>query len=511
MVGADWRRRPNWRSWPDWRRTVYGSLVAIATTAALTACMVPIRAHLITATTALVLVVPVVSGVAVGGFVAGLVATGTCFVVYDFFFIPPYYTLYVQRAEDWVALGVYAVVMSLVARVVAMASSARAESQQRAAEVRRLFDLSELLVRELPTPKLLDTIVSSVKAAFELEGAALLLPLDGSLQVAASAGVPLSEREAQSLSATTGSPVRVEPVSPGGGSLQVVALVATGEAVGLMALRGAPGSRAEQQLLRAFANHLALALERAGLRDDAVRARLLEEVDRLRRALVGAVSHDLRTPLATIKVSASALLESGASLSPGDLKELAELIDAQADRLDRLVYNLLDMTRIQSGALELRRQPAAVGDLVEEALLVLGRGGRAGDIRWSAPDDLPLVDVDHVLVRQVLANLLDNALRHSPPGAPVNVSAKRVAGAKVEVRVTDSGPGVPLADQERIFQMFSRREAGGRGGLGLAISQAFLEAHGERIWVEDAGGRREGKGACFVFTLRALSDGHSTG
>jgi two-component system sensor histidine kinase KdpD len=278
-----------------------------------------------------------------------------------------------------------------------------------------------------------------------------------------------------------------------------------------MALRGAPSSRAEQELLRAFANHLALALERAGLRDDAVRARLLEEVDRLRRALVGAVSHDLRTPLATIKVSASALLENGASLSPGDLKELAELIDAQADRLDRLVSNLLDMTRIQSGALELRRQPAAVADLVDEALLVLGRGGRPGDIRWRAPADLPLVDVDHVLVRQVLANLVDNALRHSPAGAPVTVSARRVAGDKVEVGVTDSGPGVPRAEQERIFQMFSRREAGGRGGLGLAISQAFVEAHGERIWVEDAGGRAGAKGARFAFTLPVLQDGDRTG
>jgi two-component system sensor histidine kinase KdpD len=458
-----------------------------------------------------VLVVPVVAGVSVGGFVAGLVATGTCFFVYDFVFLPPYYTLYVQRAEDWAALGVYAVVMVLVARVVGVANSARAESQQRTAEVRRLFDLSELLVRELPTPQLLDTIVNSVKAAFELEGAALLLPFNGGLEVAASSGAPLSDQEAQRLSASSGAPVSVEPVSSGRGSLQVVALVATGEAVGLMALRGAPGGRAGQQLLRAFANHLALALERAGLRDDAVRARLLEEVDRLRRALVGAVSHDLRTPLATIKVSASALLENGASLSPGDIKELAELVDGQADRLDRLVSNLLDMTRIQSGALELRRQPAAVGDLFDEALLVLGRGGGTSDVRWRAPADLPLVDVDHVLVRQVMANLVDNAVRHSPPGAPVTVSAKRVAGAKVEVRVTDEGPGVPLGEQERIFEMFSRREAGGRGGLGLAISQAFLEAHGERIWVEDANGRAGAKGARFVFTLPVLEEGRSAG
>jgi two-component system sensor histidine kinase KdpD len=205
--------------------------------------------------------------------------------------------------------------------------------------------------------------------------------------------------------------------------------------------------------------------------------------------------------LATIKLSASALVESGASLSPDDIKELAELVDAQADRLDRLVSNLLDMTRIQSGALELRRQPAALGDLVDEALLVLGRSGRSAEVDWLVPDDLPLVDVDHVLVRQVLANLLDNALRHSPPRGAVTVSATSGADGKVEVRVTDSGPGVPPDERERIFQVFNRREAGGRGGLGLAIVQSFLEAHGERIWVEDARRGDGARGASFVFTL----------
>ena len=138
--------------------------------------MVPLRDHINVATPALVLVVPVVAGVTVGGFVAGLVATGACFLIYDFVFLPPYYTLYVDRAEDWVALGVYVVVMVLVSRVVAAANLAKAESELRAAEIRRLFDLSEMLVRELPAPKLLDTIVSSVKSGFNLEGVSLLLP-----------------------------------------------------------------------------------------------------------------------------------------------------------------------------------------------------------------------------------------------------------------------------------------------------------------------------------------------
>ncbi len=481
--------------------------MAISTAAALSGLMVPLRDQVNVATPALVLVVPVVGGVTVGGFAAGLVATAICFFVYDFVFLPPYYTLYVDRAEDWVALGVYAVVMVLVARVVAAANLAKAESEQRATEIRRLFDLSEMLVRELPAPKLLDSIVSSVKSGFNLEGVALLLPdVDGGLDVVATAGVPLSEIDTQRLAAGAGDPVHLGPVASERGNFQTVALVATGHAVGLLAVRGSGGSKAEQELLRAFANHLALALERARLREEAVRARLLEEVDALRRALVGAVSHDLRTPLATIKLSASALVDSGTSLSPDDIKELAELVDGQADRLDRLVSNLLDMTRIQSGALELRCQPAALGDLVDEALAVLGRSDRSAQVSWTAADDLPLVDVDHVLVCQVLANLLDNALRHSPARSLVTVSAVPTGSGKVEVRVTDSGPGIPAEERDRIFQVFNRREAGGRGGLGLAIVQAFLEAHGEHIWVEDAPRGHGTRGASFVFTLPTVPE-----
>jgi two-component system sensor histidine kinase KdpD len=442
---------------------------------------------------ALILVVPVVAGVSVGGFGAGLVGVAACFLAYDYFFLPPYYTLYVEGAADWVALAVYAVVAVIVARVVAAASAARADSARRAAELQRLFDLSQLLVREVPAAELFAAIVSSVKAAFGFEAVTLFLPRDGRLEVAASAGPQLVGPEGQPPGQRGVMPVLA---GPGGSGYQTVALVASGNAVGLLAVAGAHGTRREQEPLQAFANHLALALERAQLREEALRARLLSEVDSLRRALVGAVSHDLRTPLATIKLSASSLMESGPSLSPGDIKELAGLVDAQADRLDRLVANLLDMTRIQAGALELRRQPCAVAELFDEALAALGRPGPETEVRLVASPELPLVHVDPVLARQALANLLDNAFRHSPPGAVVSVEVSPAGPAKVQVCVSDEGPGVPEGEREGIFEMFSRREAGGRGGLGLAIAHAFLEAHGERIWLTSAP-----NGARFCFTL----------
>jgi two-component system sensor histidine kinase KdpD len=507
------------------RPLALGVAAAIGLTAALTALLLPLRSDLGSATVALVLVVPVVAGVSVGGFGAGLVGVVACFLVYDYLFLPPYYTLYISRGSDWVALGVYAVVAVIVARVVAALRAARGEAQRRNEELRRLFDLSELLVREDAGSSLLQEIVSSVLSAFDLEGVALLLPVEGLFHPVASAGSALAPEEAAYFSGTS-SPVRLGPLRAPG--WQAVALAASGKAIGLLAVCGARGGHEEQELMRAFANHLAIALERSMLREEAMRARVLAEVDKLRRALVGAVSHDLRTPLATIKLSASTLLDSAASLPVGDLKELVELIDAQADRLDRLVVNLLDMTRLQAGALELRRQVLAIEDLVEEALAVLGRSSKSPDVVLEVPEGLPLVEVDPVLMRQAIVNLLDNAFRYSPPGAAVTIEARglgpqdaperadsKLAGEltvaghgggandssghpRVEVAVTDCGPGVAEEDRERIFEMFERREAGGRGGLGLAIARAFIEAHGERIWVCLP---RQEEGARFAFTL----------
>jgi two-component system sensor histidine kinase KdpD len=491
---ASWWRAPRSVSR---RQAVVGSVSAVAMVIGLGAAMFPLRGHLSIATTALILVIPVVIAVAIGGVVAGIVATAAGFLVYDFIFIPPYNTLYVGAAENWVALVVYVIVTIVIAQVVARMNAARREARLRAAEVRRLFDLSELLVRESSMPDLLTTIVETVRRAFDLDSAALLLPVGEGLELVATSGAPLSELELHQVSVDRAVPVSLEAGVVQRGGIQAVALVASGRGIGLLALRGSGGPSKDSELLRAFANHLALALERAELGEYAVRAQLLEEVDRLRRSLLGAVSHDLRTPLATIKVSASTLVESSAKVTGPDIRKLGELIVGQADRLERLVSNVLDMTRIQSGALELRRQPTAVADLVDEALSVLGSLAELERVQWQAPADLPLVDVDHVLICQVLANLIDNATRYAPGDTQVTISARHSQDGAVEVAVADRGPGVPANERTSIFQMFNRREAGGRGGLGLAIAQVFVEAHGQRIWIDES----DGPGARFVFTL----------
>jgi two-component system sensor histidine kinase KdpD len=262
--------------------------------------------------------------------------------------------------------------------------------------------------------------------------------------------------------------------------------------VGLLLLSGFRPAPGDMSSLATYANQLALVLERRELRARAMRAELLEEVDKLRGALMGAVSHDLRTPLASITAAASTLRERGDELSRGDRDELVELIESQAQRLARLVSNLLDMTRIASGSLELRKEATGLGALLDDALALLP-ATVAERVVVSDPD-APLVRVDPLLISQVLANLLENADRHAPSGTPIEVSARR-DGDVVEIAVDDSGPGVPEGSRDSIFSMFSSGTGG--AGVGLAIARSFVEAHGGTI---TAGASPSG-GARFVMRL----------
>jgi two-component system sensor histidine kinase KdpD len=482
-----------------YRRGVVGSVAALAVMGVLVGAMLPLRSHLGVATAALVLVVPVVTGVVVGGMPAGVFGVVAGFLVYDLLFIPPYDTLTVGAARNWIALVVYGAVMLLVASVVSRLEATRRDAHQREQAMRRLFDLSDLLIEDRPLPEVLELIVSTVHDAFGLRNASLLLPVEGRLEVVGSAGEPLSESERRAVVPSPGIPasLRASPERTGGDGVQTVALSATGRPIGLLRIQGRTLSPHDQALLRSFANHLALALERAQLREQAVRTELLEEVERLQQAMLRAVSHDLRTPLATIKMSASTLRDRHLDVAPDQVDELLDLIDEQADRLDRLVANLLDVSRVQAGALVPHTEPIAVVDLVNEARRGLGHLADGTPVTLALDRDLPLVDVDHVLIGQVLANLIDNAVRYAPPGTAVTVAARPLDGAAVEVAVEDRGPGVARSERGDVFLLFNRSGTSGGTGVGLSIARAFLAAHGQDIWIEDA----TGGGARFCFTL----------
>jgi two-component system, OmpR family, sensor histidine kinase KdpD len=253
----------------------------------------------------------------------------------------------------------------------------------------------------------------------------------------------------------------------------------------------------EREPLSLFANQIALAVERAQLREQALRARVTEEMARLAKTLVAAVSHDLRAPLARIKASSSTLADEDLDIGPDARRSLARLIDGQADRLADLVQNLLDMSRIQAGMLQPRRTITSLADLVTGVAGDLAQALQGYQLRLDLPADLPAVDVDRTLITRVLTNLLENAIRHAPKGTPITVTAAPRSPDSVLVSVADQGPGVSPDRRDEIFSMLARRDADAGAGLGLTIAKTFVEAHGQRIWVEDA---TEG-GALFCLTL----------
>jgi two-component system sensor histidine kinase KdpD len=476
------------------RRTVVGTTAALASMVVLTAAMLLIRSHLNIATTALVLVVPVVIGVVAGGLLAGIVSVVAGFLVYDFFFIPPYLALWPAAPQNWAVLGTYVAVTLPVSWVVGRMNSAKAEARRQGHEIRELFGLSHLLVEDRPLDVLLSVVATTLAEVFGARQVAILLQKDERLEVVASAGEPLPSAQLR----------RVLPVTSGQASLEfeqdgllVLALTAAGRPVGLLLVSGEAATHHEREPLLLFANHIALAIERVQLRDKALQARLAEEMGQLAKTLVSAVSHDLRAPLTRIKASSSTLADSGLEIEPEKTRRLARLIDAQADRLADLVQNLLDMSRIQAGVLQPRRSVAPLDELVASVVGELTADPRARHICLDIPADLPPIDADLVLTSRVLTNLIENAMRYSPKGSPVTVRAVLDTSERIEVSVADHGPGVSPQRRSEIFELFARRDSDSGTGLGLTIAKTFIEAHGQRIWVD---GTSQG-GAIFRFTL----------
>jgi two-component system, OmpR family, sensor histidine kinase KdpD len=477
------------------KQIVIGTAAALVSMTVLTSAMLPLRGTLSIATTALVLVMAVVIGVVIGGLVAGVISVVAGFLVYVFFFLPPYQTFWVAGWQNWVVLGVYVVVMLPVAQVVAGMNAARRRELRQGRELRKLFELSDLLVEDKPLDVLLSVIVRSLMDVTGAAQVALFLPdEEDRLELAAAAGRPLTSRQLREVAPSTD--IRQAEQD----DLLVVALTASGRPVGLLALSADAAMRHEREPLLLFANQIALAVERARLREQALRTRVNEEMARLAKTLVAAVAHDLRSPLARIKASSSTLSDAGLDIGPDAQQGLATLIDAQADRLSDLVQNLLDMSRIQAGVLEPRCTVAPLSELV--GTVTNDPAVRDHLITTDLPDDLPPIDADLVLMSRVLANLIDNAIRHSPQGAPIQIRAvSRPLDDTVEVSVTDHGPGVDVNRRAEIFGLFVRRDGDAGAGLGLAIAKTFVEAHGQHIWIEDA----PGGGARFCFTLSAAA------
>ena len=485
-----------------------GWVVTLAGIAGVTAVLSPLRSRIHVATAALVLLIPVVVGVALSGFAVVPVAVVAGVLAFDFFFIPPYSTLRVGTWDDVIIALVYATVGLTVGGVVAQLRRARREAEELHAETQVLFELSQSLAGEETLDAKLDRILEQLVTALGLDGAAVLLAgagrVAGALTLAASTGAGLPEAVAERLTGDLDSPDLVLLTGP---PPATVAVLRSAEGrLGLLVAIGPPPGDTGRRLLVTFANQTAAAVERARLAEEAERSRVLEQVDRLRSALMGSVSHDLRTPLASIKASISDLADPDLPLSAEDRATLLRTTEQETDRLTRLVSNLLDMSRIQAGALRLHRTATSLDELVAGVTDRLQRS-LALELVVDVPHDLPMVDVDHLLVDQVLTNLLENAARHGGPSTRVEVTAAPAGPGWMEIRVTDHGPGIPEAERVRIFDQFYRLRTDGPGaagtGMGLAICKGVVNAHGGDIWAVPT----PGGGATVALRLPTLALG----
>jgi two-component system sensor histidine kinase KdpD len=415
----------------------------------------------------------VVTVATVGGLAPALAAALVGFLVVNRLFTPPLHKWTVAEAENLLALAIFLVVALVVSALVAAAARRTAEATRAAAEASTLASLAGTIASPDPLPVLVDHL----QRAFGLSGAALLRKVDDAWQTEAAAGdAPTSPGEADQM-------------RPLGGDL-------------VLAVRGSDLAAEDRRVLNAFVAQLAAAIDRRRIGAQAAEAAALAEANELRSALLQAVSHDLRTPLAGIKASASSLRQPDIDWSDEDRDEFLRTIEDETDRLTALVVNLLDMSRIQAGAVAPAVRAVGLEEVVPAA--VAGLGPRASRVAVDVPETLTPVTADPALLERVVANLVENAVAHSPDDAPVRVKAGEVGG-RVLIRVVDRGPGIAPAERERVFQPFQRMDdspSHGAGvGLGLAVARGFTRAMGGELTIDDT----PGGGTTMTIELKAAS------
>jgi two-component system sensor histidine kinase KdpD len=414
----------------------------------------------------------------------------------------------VASPRDLLNLIVFLIVAVLTSNLAARVRNQAEAAKHREARTAALYALSRQIAGAAELSDVLRAIVTYVAQVLGAKVVILLPEADRVLlQAAYPANIELTEAE---RAAATWAWQHNQPAGRGADTLPGVEwfylpLTTAHSTVGVLGLQfdmpGAIIAPDQRRLLEALAGQAAVAVERTRLVREMEQARLLTETERLRDALLSTISHDLRTPLVSIIGAVSSLLTYGATYAAKDRRELLLTIQEEAERLNRFVGNLLDMMRLESGALELKREWVEISDVIGTALSRLRQPLSQHQLVVEVQPGLPMLQLDFVLVEHVLVNLLENAAKYSPPHTSILVSARR-QGQAIRVKVADQGIGVPAADLERIFDKFYRVQRGDRHGagtgLGLSICRGIIEAHGGHIAAKNPS---HGKGTVFTVTL----------
>jgi two-component system sensor histidine kinase KdpD len=449
-----------------WPRLVRGAIAGFGPPGVVTlAALLPLEIP--TTTAALCYVLGVVLAAAAGGLGSGLVASICSFLALNFFFTPPFHTFAVEETADLVALAVFLAVSVTVGTMLSRVLEQRARAERREREARLLHLLGTRLRSGVPTEDVLRSLARSVRELFDLERCEITSELaDGSIVAESPDGHPPEGRE------------EIIPITVQDRQLGRIVAVPDGR----------PALTAEERsVIQTLATQIALAIDGMRLGSEAEQARMEAETNRLRAALFSSVTHDLRTPLASITASVSSLLEERSPLKGAHRRELLETIDHEAGRLNRVIGNLMDLSRMRAGAVTPSKSLTAIDELIEGVIARAGSQLDDHDIRLMLREHLPEIPVDLGQIDQALTNVLENAVRFTPPGRQITVAAARWRDG-IQIRIADRGPGIPREERERVFEPFVRGEGSAGTGLGLAIARAIVEAHGGTIHIADEPG-----------------------
>jgi two-component system, OmpR family, sensor histidine kinase KdpD len=403
----------------------------------------------------------VVAIATIGGAIPGALASIAGFLLLNWFFAPPIHTFTISNGRDALALVSFLVVAGVISALVDLATRRRDDALRARAEARALAAMAGTVLQDPePLPKLAHELATS----FQLDGVAIFSRKDDQWHTETNAGSnpPTTPDDAsESFSLPDGA---------------------------VLAWSGTELRARDREVLAAFDNQLAIALQGRRLQAEAAQATALAKANELRTALLAAVSHDLRTPLASIRAAATSLLTDDVEWDPATSRQLLSTIDEEAERLNALVGNLLDMSRLQTGGVTITAQAIGIEEIVAAALV--GLHVPADRIEVDVPETLPRIRVDATLLERAVANVIDNALSFSPLDKPIRVEAASV-GSYLHLRVIDGGPGISVHDRERVFQPFQRLGDNPNGmgvGLGLAVAKGFVTAMGGELDIEDTPG-----------------------
>lgn len=442
-------------------------------------------------------------------FAASVFAAVTSVLAYDFFFIPPYLTFTVSDLRHTITFGVMLLVAVVIAGLTQRVKHQVEVARRSESRTALLYGMSRELARAPERKDVMAAACRHIAAVFDARCAVFTRNGDADISCAHRTDgfeMPLDKemgivRWVLSNGREAGAGTDTVPGAQGF-YLPIVSSSADRKIIGAVGIYSKSPARftdpEQRRLANGLTTQMVIALERANFAHETQVARIQVQAEQLRSTLLSSVSHDLRTPLAVMKGAASTLAEDDAALEPTARRDLAQTIVEETERMERLVRNLLDMTRLESGAVRIQKEWQSVEEVVGGALSRMESRLASRNVTSHIPADL-LAPFDPILIEQVLANLLENALKHTPEGTPIEINAWR-KDENVVIEVADRGPGLPEGEEERVFEKFYRvpsdRPAAGVG-LGLAICRAIVTAHGGQIWAEN----RAGGGASFRFAI----------